>query len=382
MISFLNGMVFKEFGIILPSSIKASKSQKEDRIYKSFNELVCYPNNSVYLERIDDMCVIALSVGGSIHQFYLDKPVEINPGVWFCVLILGENGCFRRVIEKDSICKSKELPSAFVSPLFVSVLTVNNIYTLFHQEHKKGFVFPGEKHRPYELVYVDTGILNSVTDGQILVLKQGEMVMYMPNQWHVQYAEPDCSVSFITISFDMACEYTELLCNRKLSGGRHAKRLLARMLDEKQENRFLRDDMLQNNLKELLIVLLRQECSAERPVPIDTASTDARESSIIAAALQYINDNLDKRLSVNMVAKGVYLSTSYISALFRKNLRMSPSKYIHRVKISESKRLIQSGNYTLTEISQKLGFATLQHFSRLFKAETGVTPSEYAKALK
>ena len=134
MINFLNSMTFKKFGAILLTPIDANDNQKEDRIYKSCDELVCFTNSSVYLERLDDMCVIVLSIDDTLQRFYFDKPVVINPGVWFCVLILGENGCYRRVTDVDSEFISRKFPKALVKPLFESFLKVENIYTMFHQE--------------------------------------------------------------------------------------------------------------------------------------------------------------------------------------------------------------------------------------------------------
>ena len=383
-ISYLNRLSFKEFGDIMSSSFVADENWEDQFIYQSGSEFVCC-DNPVYLERLNDMCVIALSMGGDgpVRCFYLDKPVVINPGVWFCVLMLSPRGSIRRVTKQNSACQRSQLPESLHGALFSPELTVGNIYTLFYQEQKKGFFFSGEQHGSYELVYVDTGTLHSVTDGQDYLLKQSEMVLYMPNQWHMQYTEPEHQASFITVSFDMQCKYAPLLGNRKFSASRDIKRLFARLLAEQQSDAFLRDDMMQSILHEILISMLRQERMGERLAPpIDSASTEARESKVIAAAQRYIEDNLDKRLSVEMVAKGVYLSASYLSALFRKHMGMPPSKYILRGKIAKSKRMMQDGSHTLTEIAQLLGFATLQHFSRSFKLETGVTPSEYARALK
>ena len=384
MLCNLNHLSFREFGEILTSPFISEDDRNEERIVQSRKEFVRFTCCPAYLEHIHGMAVVAVSVDGtnSIHRFYLDKPVVIRPGIWFCVLILGERGCVRCVTGKSGGHHKKMLPKSLSKSLFSPLLTVSYIYTLFYQEQKKGFLFPGEQHKPYELVYVDKGLLHSVAGGKNCLLKQGEMVLYTPEQWHMQYAEQECPVSFITISFDMECSYAELLGNRKFRGGSNVKRLLARMLLEQQSSNILRDDMLQCSLKEILIDLLRYEDNIDKSTNINSTSTAMQENRIIEAAQRYVTDNLDKRLSVEMLARGIHMSTSYMSALFRKHLGISPSKYISRVKLAESKWLIQNGNYSLTEISHRLGYATLQHFSRSFKSGTGITPSEYAKALR
>ena len=52
------------------------------------------------------------------------------------------------------------------------------------------------------------------------------------------------------------------------------------------------------------------------------------------------------------------------------------------LKIEESKKLISQNKYTYTEIAYMLGFNSVHYFSRLFKAHTQMTPSEYSKSIK
>ena len=76
------------------------------------------------------------------------------------------------------------------------------VHLLYH-EKERGFFFRGEEHSMLELTYVDKGSIHSVAGGQDLVLTQGDMAIYGPNQWHMQYADPDCAPSYITITFDL-----------------------------------------------------------------------------------------------------------------------------------------------------------------------------------
>jgi hypothetical protein len=92
---------------------------------------------------------------------------------------------------------------------------VESIYTFWYQEKEQGFLFPGEAHPMAELTYVDQGALHSVADGQDLLLKQGDIVIYAPNQWHMQYADIDVAPRFVTITFDMGGEGLNPLFNRQ-----------------------------------------------------------------------------------------------------------------------------------------------------------------------
>ncbi|HAP6869770.1 TPA: helix-turn-helix transcriptional regulator, partial [Enterococcus faecium] len=55
------------------------------------------------------------------------------------------------------------------------------------------------------------------------------------------------------------------------------------------------------------------------------------------------------------------------------------SKYLKKVRISKAKLFLTETRLTLTEICEKVGYTELGYFSRVFKEETGMTPSQYRK---
>ena len=83
-----------------------------------------------------------------------------------------------------------------------------------------------------------------------------------------------------------------------------------------------------------------------------------------------------------LVAEHVDVSPSYLTALFHKNLQISPGEYIRRIKLQESKQMIRENNLNFTEIAAELQYSTVHHFSRQFKEKFGITPTEYAKSVR
>ena len=83
-----------------------------------------------------------------------------------------------------------------------------------------------------------------------------------------------------------------------------------------------------------------------------------------------------------LVARHVDVSPSYLTALFRKNLQISPGAYVRRIKLQESKKMIREDNLNFTEIAAALQYSTVHHFSRQFKDKFGITPTEYAKSVR
>ena len=206
-----------------------------------------------------------------------------------------------------------------------------------------------------ELTYVDKGSIHSVAGGQDLVLEQGDMAIYGPNQWHMQYADRDCAPSYITITFDLEGDSLERLLNRKFRTPQKAVLLLQQMLRERDQEDVYTGDMLISLLGQLLLTVLRE---AEGPAhaPLRTANAIHSENEVVGHAQRFIGQNVRQKLSVPMVAREVGVSPSYLTALFHKNLQISPGEYIRRAKLQESKLMIARED-DFTEIAQVLQYS-------------------------
>ena len=131
----------------------------------------------------------------------------------------------------------------------------------------------------------------------------------------------------------------------------------------------------------LLLYLLRSEMSP-KVGKLQTSNAVHSENEIIRQAQQYISAHIREKLSVPLVARQVDVSPSYLTALFHKNLQISPGEYIRRTKLQESKQMIRENNLNFTEIAAALQYSTVHHFSRQFKEKFGITPTEYAKSVR
>lgn len=85
--------------------------------------------------------------------------------------------------------------------------------------------------------------------------------------------------------------------------------------------------------------------------------------------------------TVKYCAEQLYMSPGYFGDVIRKGLGYSPLQHIRNFIINRAKTLIASGK-NVTEVSESLGFEYPQHFTRVFKKETGLLPSKYLESLK
>ncbi len=384
MISNLNPLSFQSFGRIDPERVTVRDLSSKVSEHETWNlehgdAPVYVASDVVWLYNQSNMTVLSVSTDGEeFRHFYLDKLVRIQPGVRFSVrpyltsssVEIGCSGQLQEVGRRGA----SELQ---MKPHF----SVGQIFTLFYQEKERGFVFPGEEHIPYELMYVDKGTVHSVVNGVDMVLNQGDLVLYGSNQWHMQYSEADMSPSFVTITFDLAQGSVDSLVGRKLVLPQAAVAPLRKLLKETDQLDDYSEDVMICALQMLLLTLLRDQQDPES-VKLRTTNSVNSENEIIRRAQQFVASHVREKLNVPTVAKFVEVSPSYLTALFRKNLQISPGEYIRRVKLQESKQMIREDNCNFTEIAAALHYSTVHHFSRQFKEKFGITPTEYAKSVR
>lgn len=385
MIWNLNQVNFRGFGTILPE--RAPADRQEDTALGTRHTLRlksgCAQSfrtcSETWICCCEGATILSLSSDGeSFRHFYLDKPVFVNPGILVSLSALpGESTAVYAAETPPETVESSVSAQDF---LLRPKLTVSTVYTFFYQEKERGFLFPGESHSMWELTYVDQGSLHSVADGQDLLLQQGEMVLYGPQQWHMQYADIGVAPRFVTISFDLTGEQPVCLLGRKFRSPQRAVPLIQQMLQEQERSDPFASDMILHLLATVLLTLLREsDVPAEK---LRTARALHSENEIIRRAQQYISTHIRDKLSVPTVARSVDISPSYLTALFHKNLQISPGEYIRRIKLQESKQMIRENSMNFTEIAAALNYSTVHHFSRQFKEKFGITPTEYAKSVR
>ena len=382
MIRNLNQLNFSGFGTVAPERAgaicadlprKTLRATAEDApVYRAISD--------TWIIGSGGMTVLSVSADGQTYQdYYLDKPVCLRSGVHFSIFPFRQAAAsadYSAALEPECLARAGRPQDLRVR----HKLRVTELYTFFYQEKEQGFFFPGESHPMLELTYVDQGSLHSVADGLDLVLQKGDMVIYGPEQWHMQYADIGIAPRFVTISFDLEGGDLSPLLNRIISPPQAAVTLLQQMLREQERMDSYSTDVIISQLTLLLLSLLRQQgAPAEKLKASNSVHSD---NEIIRSAQQYISAHIREKLSVPLVAHSVDVSPSYLTALFHKHLQISPGEYIRRMKLQESKQMIRENSMNFTEIAAVLQYSTVHHFSRQFKEKFGITPSEYAKSVR
>ena len=99
----------------------------------------------------------------------------------------------------------------------------------------------------------------------------------------------------------------------------------------------------------------------------------------LCGIIRYIRENLDSKLTLDMIARFARTDRFYLCRYFKKHTGLSVIDYVNRVRIVEAEKLIVQGNCSITDIGLMVGFGTISNFERAFKRCTGASPREYRR---
>lgn len=101
----------------------------------------------------------------------------------------------------------------------------------------------------------------------------------------------------------------------------------------------------------------------------------------IRQTLDYIDAHFDEKITLELLAEHTGLSTFYLSSLIKKETGLILTDNVNAVRIEKSKKLLLDESLNVIDVAHLVGFGYQNHFSTVFKKFTGLTPSEYVKAM-
>lgn len=100
-------------------------------------------------------------------------------------------------------------------------------------------------------------------------------------------------------------------------------------------------------------------------------------NSYFLKIMKYINTYYNENISLKDIAEVVNMNPNYISQVFKKSTGTTFSRYLTDLRINHAKKLLETTNTSINDISLQTGFNDYFYFLKTFKKYTGKTPSEY-----
>ena len=283
-------------------------------------------------------------------------------------------------------------------------LEILNIYTIHYFEYHKDFTFSGEKHNFWELMYVDKGEINVRTDEKNYVLKQNQLVIFYPLEFHSIRANNVKAPNTIIISFGSDSKCLEALKKQVFYVNEYIHSLLAGIIKEAKKaylndlndpkykklkkagrfavgtDGFAAEQMISCYLNILLVELLRG--GGYKPQKQKSSTRKNEFSEKFEHMRKWIDAHIDYKFTIKDLCAESMINKQTLENIFKENAGMGAIEFCRKRKIEFAKEYLREDILNISQISEKLGFSSVHYFTRTFRTVENMSPSEYAKSAK
>ena len=147
------------------------------------------------------------------------------------------------------------------------------------------------------------------------------------------------------------------------------------------EEDWAKDKFHTHSIRSLLSLLIVQTFRLVKN-NTEVISNTSRPNETLTTILRYIDKRYDVNITLPRLATQVHMTPNYISHLFRKHLDTTLTSYLLNIRISKARDFLSNTNLTITDIAQKCGFNSLNHFCKSFKKIMGVSPTAFREICK
>ena len=259
---------------------------------------------------------------------------------------------------------------------------------------------PPHSHNTWEFVYCARGHITVWDETQVLELHTREITFHPPDIRHHIHVG-DTPTTMLLMSFACTNECMKLFTRKKLRVNEGQRAIIDLMIQELTVAFELNHSQLQldefypsasapagaeqlvcGHLEWLLISMIRSGVDTPTPGSVSSEKLEAVLQARITTELKsYIGQHLGESITIEDLAHHVHYSRTYITVQFKAATGMSIMDYVEQQRISRARELLAEGSRTVTQISEDLGYSSLQYFSRRFRRAVGCAPSQYIEAL-
>ncbi len=248
-------------------------------------------------------------------------------------------------------------------------------------------VYREEAHAHFELVYIDEGACNIVTNQQNIDIKQGDILLIPPH--HNHYIVPKTGIYCRVLWLGLELNYVGLHTVQYSAEGRRmiecvtipsdtSVRSLIGQIYREASNKALCAEYM---VKGYLLALTGYVC---RPVKYmaysGIPSALSGKDEVTYNAITFMEECYDNpHLSVTDMARHVAMSASYFSSHFRQVTGYTPYQYLLQRRLERAGHLLCTTIWPIDRICRAVGFQHPHHFSSTFKRAFGMTPTAFRR---
>lgn len=106
---------------------------------------------------------------------------------------------------------------------------------------------------------------------------------------------------------------------------------------------------------------------------------ESQEERTISGITRYMQEHLAEEISLSVLAEEFHLNGQYISQLFKNEIGVNFLAYLTNIRMEKAKKLLLTTSLSIAEVSEQSGYGDYRVFTKVFKKNEGITPSQYRR---
>ena len=267
-------------------------------------------------------------------------------------------------------------------------------YEIYYKTAKSQVDNPLHYHDYLEIYYHKEGACDYISDSRIYTLRPGDIVVIRKQKLHKAVVKDFTSeykryVVWMTNEFIETLiqkeEYREIIFNRKEDAellrlpavnSEKIREILDNLVEESEQNDSISKDLLENYLRELLLLLCKYSKSS-----FYIRKVEPRQDPIVKEVMEYLDRHVLDRVSLDEVAENFYMNKFHLMRKFKKHTQMTLMEYLKKKRLMIARNLIADGEPIQT-IYRRCGFEDYTNFYRAFKSIYFMSPREYKEYIQ
>lgn len=253
-----------------------------------------------------------------------------------------------------------------------------------------GYEIPEHPQWCHEISYIVSGNAVFANDGAAYALKAGDLFLSPEGMRHSIRATGQIPLRFVYLGFDIADTLTgEAFASLRGFFVRTREYLFPSMQKLQPIFSMLIDEFYTDRANELMIysaalqlLVLTQEFSSRKEKSVHPAQqAENAIGKLVFDIMGHVDDRIFQAITIREMARHLGYSECYLSHAFKEKTGQTLQGYIIQEKVAKAIELFRLGNYSVTAVAEKLGYATVQSFSRAFRRVVGCPPSRYLESI-
>lgn len=275
---------------------------------------------------------------------------------------------------------------------------IKRLSNIHYFEFQPNYITKKEYHDCTELIYMDNGEAEVISDTYQGILKQGEMLIHYAGQTHQLKCLNEIAPNVVIILFECNDFSFDEFSAKPFPLDENLKKILADIIKEgrniflppydipnlknmpKRRNfEFGADQLIKNLLENFLIYCIRKREFAKKETKTTIGTS---ENAYIMPIKEYIDNNFSKNITLSDLCFLFGTNKTTLCKEFKSLTGSTVVDYINKLRVKHTKILLREKLYTLTQIADILNLSSVHYLTTLFKKYEKLTPTEYLASIK